>query len=276
MAKTKLIVNRTRGDALCVGELADRPLLRMRGLLGRSGLPAGEGMLLTPAPSIHTAFMRFSIDALFLDRELRVIKIVEKLAPWRVASKARAHAVLELAAGESARRGVRVGDLLELRERSRRNGGDATPSEGSAQSGGPVAAADLLERRRVAPLRIVLISPDRHYRTAMSLLLARRNCSVRAAASARTLGEMLASERCDVVLLDAGAASAVESLEAVETLAWPVGVVIVADETLAPLNGRSAFAGRKALAKWGPFDELMVAIEGACPVAPEEDPDEQP
>jgi uncharacterized membrane protein (UPF0127 family) len=255
MAKTKLIVNRTRGDALCVGELADGPLLRMRGLLGRSGLPAGEGILLTPAPSIHTAFMRFPIDALFLDRELRVIKIVEKLGPWRVASKARAHAVLELAAGESARRGVKVGDLLELRERARRNGGDATPSEGSAQRNGPATAGDALERRRIAPLRIVLISPDRHYRTAMSLLLARRNCSVRTAASARSLGEILSSERC-------------------ETLVWPVGAVIVADENLAPRNGRGAFAGRAALAKWGPFDELMVAIESANPAATEEESDE--
>src|SRR5712691_7383982 len=94
VTKTKLIVNLTRGDAVCVGELADGPLRRMRGLIGRPGLPAGEGLLLSPAPAIHTAFMRFPIDALFLDRDLRVIEIVEQLGPWRVASKYRARAVL--------------------------------------------------------------------------------------------------------------------------------------------------------------------------------------
>src|SRR5437879_4737488 len=89
----------------------------MRGLIGLRGLPAGEGMLLRPAPSIHTAFMRFPIDALFLDRDLRVLSIVERLRPWRVASKHRARAVLELAAGECARRGVEVGDRLGIRDR---------------------------------------------------------------------------------------------------------------------------------------------------------------
>src|SRR6476661_2516738 len=112
--KTKLIVNVTRGLCVCVSELADSPLPRMRGLIGRRGLPAGEGMLLRPAPSIHTAFMRFPIDALFLDRELRVLDIRESLPPWRVASEHRARAVLELPAGECARRRVQVGDRLEL------------------------------------------------------------------------------------------------------------------------------------------------------------------
>jgi uncharacterized membrane protein (UPF0127 family) len=280
-SKTKLIVNRTRGGALCVGKLADNPLLRMRGLLGRSGLPAGEGMLLTPAPSIHTAFMRFPIDALFLDRELRVIKIVERLGPWRVASKARARAVLELAAGESSRQGVKVGDLLELRERARTRKDGARTKERVREAGTPVVPVDG-ERSRMAPLRVLLISPDRHYRTAMSLLLARRNCSVRPATSARGLGKLLASDRCDIVVLDASAPSAGASLAAVETLAWPVGVVIIGEESAAPsnggggFNGRGGLAGRTALAKWGPFDELMDAIEAVDPGAQPEDHDEQP
>jgi uncharacterized membrane protein (UPF0127 family)/Flp pilus assembly protein protease CpaA len=219
VVKTKLIVNRTRGDALCVGELADNPLLRMRGLLGRPGLPAGEGMLITPAPSIHTAFMRFPIDALFLDRGLRVIKIVERLGPWRVASKARARAVLELAAGESARRGVKVGDVLEIRDR-----------RGTAERAGAARGEGSERSSRLAPLRVVLISPDRHYRTAMSLLLARRNCSVRSVPSGRPIGELLAEERCDVVLLDAGASQPAAALAALESLASSVAIVIVADE----------------------------------------------
>jgi len=88
----------------------------MRGLLGRSGLESGEGILLRPAGSIHTAFMRFSIDAVFLDRDLAVLKVASNLAPWRAARCSGARAVVELPAGESARRGLRAGDRLALAE----------------------------------------------------------------------------------------------------------------------------------------------------------------
>ena len=92
--------------------LADGPLTRMRGLLGRRALPSGEGLLLRPAGSIHTLFMRFPIDAVFLDGERRVVKVVAGLRPWRAAAGRGARAVLELPAGEAGRRGVRAGDLL--------------------------------------------------------------------------------------------------------------------------------------------------------------------
>jgi hypothetical protein len=85
---------------------------RLRGLLGRRSLPAGEGLLLRPAGSIHTAFMRFPIDAVFLDREMRVIDVAPDLRPWRAAGRRRARAVLELAAGECARRGIVPGERL--------------------------------------------------------------------------------------------------------------------------------------------------------------------
>ena len=78
------------------------------------GLEQGEGLLLRPASSIHTFFMRFPIDAVFLARDMTVLRVVSNLAPWRMASKFRAHAVLELAAGTCERRGVRVGDRLTL------------------------------------------------------------------------------------------------------------------------------------------------------------------
>jgi uncharacterized membrane protein (UPF0127 family) len=92
--------------------LAETPLARMRGLLGRDDLPSGEGLLLRPAGSIHTAFMRFPIDAVFLDRDNRVLRVVSDLAPWRTAACRGARAVLELQAGEAARRGLRAGICL--------------------------------------------------------------------------------------------------------------------------------------------------------------------
>jgi uncharacterized membrane protein (UPF0127 family) len=92
--------------------VADRALPRMRGLLGRRGLESGEGLLLKPAPSVHTFFMRFPIDAVFLDREGTVVK-VRTVRPWRLAGSRGAHATLELAAGEAERRAIRQGDRLE-------------------------------------------------------------------------------------------------------------------------------------------------------------------
>jgi len=92
--------------------LAETALTRMRGLLGRRQLPSGEGILLKPASSVHMAFMRFPIDAVFLDRELRVVKVASDLRPWRAAGSRGAKAVLEIPAGEAERRGVTVGDRL--------------------------------------------------------------------------------------------------------------------------------------------------------------------
>jgi uncharacterized protein len=92
--------------------LADTALARMRGLLGRRELPTGEGILLRPASSVHTGFMRFAIDVVFLDREGRVLKVASRLAPWKAAAERKARAVLELPAGEAERRGIGVGVRL--------------------------------------------------------------------------------------------------------------------------------------------------------------------
>ena len=78
--------------------------MRMKGLLGRRDLPRGEGILLKPASSVHMAFMRFPIDAVFLDRDLRVVKIAADLKPWRAAGSRGAKAVLEIPAGEAGRK----------------------------------------------------------------------------------------------------------------------------------------------------------------------------
>jgi uncharacterized protein len=92
--------------------LADRPLPRIRGLIGWRRLGRQEGMLLRPAWSIHTAFVRFPIDALFLDDELTVLAITPRMKPWRASWNRGAHAVLEFGAGECERLGLREGDRL--------------------------------------------------------------------------------------------------------------------------------------------------------------------
>jgi uncharacterized protein len=97
-------------------ELADGPVSRARGLLGRTGLSQGDGLLLKPTFSIHTFFMRFPIDVVFLDRDGAVVDVVSRLKPWRAATRLRARAALELAAGEAERIRVRVGERLRLEE----------------------------------------------------------------------------------------------------------------------------------------------------------------
>ena len=111
----EVTLRRENGEIVCDRcVVADSPVSRMKGLLGRSELRPGEGLLLRPASSIHTFFMRFPIDAVFLDCAFRVLQISDELHPWRAASRRGAHAVLELPAGHSARRGLEVGDSLQV------------------------------------------------------------------------------------------------------------------------------------------------------------------
>jgi uncharacterized membrane protein (UPF0127 family) len=97
-------------------EVADRPLARMRGLLGRKELEAGSGMLLTPEPSVHMLFMRFAIDVVFLDGDHKVVGVRHELRPWRVAGARGAHATLELPVGTVGAAGIAAGDVLVFEE----------------------------------------------------------------------------------------------------------------------------------------------------------------
>jgi len=109
----KIFLLGSEGQVVCERcEIADGPFMRMRGLLGRKSLSRGQGLLIRPTWSIHTWFMLFAIDVVFLDRELRVLKIKQQLRPWRAAARWRAHSALELPAGECARLGLAVGDCL--------------------------------------------------------------------------------------------------------------------------------------------------------------------
>ena len=108
------IVNRTRGDTVVCErtEVANTAWRRVRGLLGRASLPAGEGMLFRGESSIHSAFMRFDFDAVFMDREMRVVALAERIPPWRARAARGARNILELGAGEISRTGVEIGDQL--------------------------------------------------------------------------------------------------------------------------------------------------------------------
>ena len=85
---------------------------KFRGLMGHASLPADEGMLFRPAGSIHMFFMRFPIDVVFCDDELRVVKVVRDLKPWRMAAARGAKVTIELAVGVAS--GLEPGIALRL------------------------------------------------------------------------------------------------------------------------------------------------------------------
>ncbi len=97
---------------------------RKKGLLGRDRLEPGTGLVIAPCGGIHTWFMRFPIDVLFVARDGRVVKVRHAVKPWRVTLALSAFCVIELPAGTARECPTSRGDRLEL-----------VPSGGPADSG---------------------------------------------------------------------------------------------------------------------------------------------
>lgn len=109
------LINERTGQTLATGvEIAATRKARRRGLLGRDGLAAGAALLLAPCFAVHTAFMRFPIDVVFLDAAGNVLRVVTNMGPWRMASAFRAHVVVELGAGAIPTGELAAGDRLYL------------------------------------------------------------------------------------------------------------------------------------------------------------------
>lgn len=111
-----VLVNATRKTTVSSRcRFANSVLKRMVGLLNRRGLSEGEGLLLDRCYGIHTFGMRFPIDVLFLDKELRVIRAVPALPPFRTCVVKHAIYVLELPAGSIQRTHTSAGDQIQMR-----------------------------------------------------------------------------------------------------------------------------------------------------------------
>jgi hypothetical protein len=110
------VINVTRNALLAErADLADSFLARVRGLLGRSTLATGEGLVVRPCNAVHTLGMAFPIDVVHLDVDSRVLRIVANLRPWRLGSVVRgSRVVVELPAGTVTAAGTRPGDVIEL------------------------------------------------------------------------------------------------------------------------------------------------------------------
>jgi uncharacterized membrane protein (UPF0127 family) len=109
------LVNQRTDEALAEHvEVAVTRKDRRKGLLGRQAFDSSSALIIAPCFSIHTMFMRFDIDAVFVDDDGRAVKVVHDMAPWRIAVQPFAHAVVELPAGSLRERPVDVGDRLYL------------------------------------------------------------------------------------------------------------------------------------------------------------------
>ena len=108
--------NLTRGTIVAAKvEEARRTFARLKGLLGRDGLAEGHALLIAPCTSIHTFFMRFAIDVVFLDDDGRALRLLRALKPWRMTRiYRRASCVVELPSGTLSLSGTEEGDELVL------------------------------------------------------------------------------------------------------------------------------------------------------------------
>jgi uncharacterized membrane protein (UPF0127 family) len=110
------VYNTTRNTSIATQCAEARSFLaRLRGLMGHPGLEAGQGLLIEPCSSVHSFFMRFPIDVIFVDRTNTVVGITTSMAPNRPYAGARnARYVIELPAGTIAASGTQIGDALQV------------------------------------------------------------------------------------------------------------------------------------------------------------------
>jgi hypothetical protein len=95
-------------------DVADSPKARNKGLLGRTGLLPGEGLWIVPCQSVHTFFMKFPIDLIYIDRNNKVKKVHNNVGPWRISACFSAHSIIELPVGVVKATQTVPGDQLQF------------------------------------------------------------------------------------------------------------------------------------------------------------------
>ena len=110
-----LVRNQTRKTVLArEADVADTSEKRRTGLLKHERLAPGEGLWIVPCESVHTFFMKFAIDLVYLDKQKKIKKIRHAVGPWRMSACFSAHSVLELPAGTLKETGTEPGDELAM------------------------------------------------------------------------------------------------------------------------------------------------------------------
>jgi uncharacterized membrane protein (UPF0127 family)/CheY-like chemotaxis protein len=246
-----LTLRREDGRIVCDSVIvADGAFRRLRGLLGRKALRADEGIVLRPAWSIHTAFMRFSIDVVFVDAEQVVMRIAPGLRPFKTASCRGAREVVELAAGECARRGLAPGDRVAWASRD---------------------VVNALAIKESPPLQVerlgtvLVASVDQRFVKLARFLLEGRGIAIGGQTAPVSLSGLLADSNVDAVLLDAGVSlgDGLRMLNNARAQRPDVPFILVAE---AP--GDRAPASVRVYDKWQETDAAMSALEHAITGVP--------
>ena len=107
--------NAILGEAVDVADTSEK---RRTGLLKHTGLAPGEGLWIKPCESVHTFFMKFAIDLVYIDKKQKVRKARKAVPPWRLSACLSAHSILELPAGTIERTGTQAGDELKIEKLS--------------------------------------------------------------------------------------------------------------------------------------------------------------
>jgi uncharacterized membrane protein (UPF0127 family) len=203
--------------------VADTALRRIRGLLGRRELAPGDGIVMRPGWSIHTAFMLFPIDVAFVDADQVVLKVVQNLRPFRASVCRGARDVVELAAGEAERRGLKPGDRLTWAARAV-NGRPPTDVRVGPADGEPAAPT--------RPIRVLLGTRDEEFLRLAEFLLTRNGFRVESTKKILNAVDLVGRQLLDVVVLDASESmsEAARSVAAIEALHPQVGILLVADD----------------------------------------------
>jgi uncharacterized protein len=242
------LVLRREDDGQVVCErcmVADTAFRRLRGLLGRRELSPGDGIVLRPGWSIHTAFMLFPIDVAFVDADQVVVKVVQNLKPFRASFCRGARDVVELAAGEAERRGLRSGDRLTWAAR----GVNGQISPASAQAA--------LATSPTRPIRVLLGTSDEDFLRLAQFLLTRNGFLVESTKKIVSAVDLVGRQRLDVVVLDASESlsETARTVAALEALHPQVSVLIVSDD-----ERPKPTSGLEILEKWEALETLTDDI----------------
>jgi uncharacterized protein len=239
------------GEVLCERcVVADTAFRRLRGLLGRRELRPGEGIVLRPGWSIHTAFLLFAIDVAFVDQDQVVLKVVKNLKPFRASVCRGARDVVELASGEAERRGLKPGDRLTWAARGV-NGAVVPPVTGSTTDGVTLPTR---------PIRVLLATRDDDFTRLAHFLLTRNGFTVETTKKMSQAVDIVGRLWMDVVVLDASESlsEAARTVAAIEALHPQVSVLLVTDDERPKPN-----AGLKVADKWEAMETLTEDIRRA-------------
>lgn len=247
MRRAELTLRREDGRVVCESvRVADTTLRRLRGLLGRKSLPPDQGMLLRPAWSIHTWFMRFPIDVVFLDPDQVVVKIEHEVRPFKTATCRGAREVVELSSGECARRGLELGDRVSWAARS--------TADPLGDDGGTLTASPSHWGERAGD--VLVVSADPRFTRLVRFLLEGRELAVTVAAPDRAAAAAASTDPAAVVVdASSGVADALR-------LAAAVGVETGAPVVLACEEaGLDVPGGTPAFHKWDETELLVAEVE---------------